>query len=159
MGYYPPSLAAADPSPTPVTFTGAVGAAFNFPLRLIIAVCVRLRIHPNLLTFTGVVISVAAGWALAVGDFLTAGVIMVGASVFDFAQFITGGLFANRFITRDQVKNLKVDNTVGARAQGFAELGLTPRSMNGLLETYLYCYRPYGQYTAITESAKHLKTE
>jgi CDP-diacylglycerol--glycerol-3-phosphate 3-phosphatidyltransferase len=56
----------------------------NFPLRLIIAVCVRLRIHPNVLTFTGVVISVAAGWALAQGHFLTAGVIMVGASVFDF---------------------------------------------------------------------------
>ena len=67
-----------------MTFTGAVGATFNFPLRLIIAVCVRLRIHPNLLTFTGVVISVFAGWALAVGDFMTAGVIMVGASVFDF---------------------------------------------------------------------------
>jgi CDP-diacylglycerol--glycerol-3-phosphate 3-phosphatidyltransferase len=84
MGYHPPSLAAADPSRNPVTFTAAVGAVFNFPLRFIIATCVRLRIHPNLLTFTGVVISVAAGWALAHGDFLTAGVIMVGASVFDF---------------------------------------------------------------------------
>jgi CDP-diacylglycerol--glycerol-3-phosphate 3-phosphatidyltransferase len=67
-----------------VTFTGAVGVVFNVPLRLIIAFCVRLRIHPNLLTFTGVVISVAAGWALALGHFLTAGFIMVGASVFDF---------------------------------------------------------------------------
>ncbi|MEZ5317580.1 MAG: CDP-alcohol phosphatidyltransferase family protein, partial [Vicinamibacterales bacterium] len=67
-----------------MTFTGAIGAVVNLPLRLIIAACVRLRIHPNLLTFTGVLISIAAGWALAVGDFLTAFVIMIAASVFDF---------------------------------------------------------------------------
>jgi len=67
-----------------VTFTGAIGKVVNLPLRLIIAVCVALRIHPNVLTFTGVLISVAAGWALALGDFLTAGIIMVLASIFDF---------------------------------------------------------------------------
>ncbi len=67
-----------------MTFTGAIGAAFNYPLRAIIAACIRLRIHPNLLTFTGVLVSVAAGWALARGHFLTSGVIMVAASVFDY---------------------------------------------------------------------------
>jgi CDP-diacylglycerol--glycerol-3-phosphate 3-phosphatidyltransferase len=68
----------------PVTFTGAVGKAFNFPLRLIIAACVRLKIHPNILTFTGVLINIWAGIHLAVGQFLTAGAVMVGANVFDF---------------------------------------------------------------------------
>lgn len=67
-----------------MTFTRAIGAVFNYPLRLIIAVCVRLRIHPNVLTFTGVLINVAAGWALAMGHFLTAGAIIVAANVFDF---------------------------------------------------------------------------
>jgi CDP-diacylglycerol--glycerol-3-phosphate 3-phosphatidyltransferase len=69
-----------------VTFTGAVGKVCNFPLRLIIAVCVRLRIHPNLLTFAGVVINVLAGAALAMGkaQFRTAGVIMIVANIFDF---------------------------------------------------------------------------
>jgi CDP-diacylglycerol--glycerol-3-phosphate 3-phosphatidyltransferase len=67
-----------------VTFTAAVGKVFHAPLRLIIAACVRLGIHPNVLTFTGVVISGLAGWALAQGHFLTAGFVMVGASVFDF---------------------------------------------------------------------------
>jgi CDP-diacylglycerol---glycerol-3-phosphate 3-phosphatidyltransferase len=67
-----------------VTVTGAIGAACNYPLRLIIAACVRLRIHPNLLTFTGVVINVIAGVALARGHFLTAGGIMIVANVFDF---------------------------------------------------------------------------
>ncbi|HUF48602.1 MAG TPA: CDP-alcohol phosphatidyltransferase family protein [Vicinamibacterales bacterium] len=67
-----------------MTFTGAIGKAVHIPLRLIIAVCVRLRIHPNLLTFIGVLIAGAAGWALAQGEFITAGVIMIGASMFDF---------------------------------------------------------------------------
>jgi CDP-diacylglycerol--glycerol-3-phosphate 3-phosphatidyltransferase len=67
-----------------VTFTGAIGRACYLPLRLIIAACVRLGIHPNILTFTGVLINVAAGWALARGHFLTAGLIMIGANIFDF---------------------------------------------------------------------------
>ena len=67
-----------------VTFTGAIGAVCNYPLRLIIAACVRLRIHPNVLTFTGVLINIAAGWALALGHFRTAGVIMIVANIFDF---------------------------------------------------------------------------
>jgi CDP-diacylglycerol---glycerol-3-phosphate 3-phosphatidyltransferase len=67
-----------------VTFTGAIGRACNYPLKLIIAACVRLRIHPNLLTFIGVVINVAAGWALAQAHFLTAGGIMILANIFDF---------------------------------------------------------------------------
>ena len=67
-----------------MTFTGAIGRACNYPLRLIIAVCVRLRIHPNILTFTGVVINALAGWALALGLFRWAGVIMIGANIFDF---------------------------------------------------------------------------
>jgi CDP-diacylglycerol--glycerol-3-phosphate 3-phosphatidyltransferase len=73
----------ADLLPT-VTFTSAIGAVCYYPLRLIIAACVRLRIHPNVLTFTGVLINIAAGWALARGHFLTAGVIMVVANIFDF---------------------------------------------------------------------------
>jgi phosphatidylglycerophosphate synthase len=67
-----------------VTFTAAIGAAFNVPLRLIIRVCVRLRIHPNVLTFTGVIINVVAGWALSQGHFLNAFWIMVVANIFDF---------------------------------------------------------------------------
>ena len=67
-----------------MTFTGAIGRACYFPLRLIIAACVRLRIHPNLLTFIGVLINVAAGWELALGNFISAGVIMVVANIFDF---------------------------------------------------------------------------
>jgi CDP-diacylglycerol--glycerol-3-phosphate 3-phosphatidyltransferase len=67
-----------------MTFTGLIGRLCMFPLRLIINTCVRLRIHPNTLTFVGVLINIAAAWALALGKFVTAGVIMVIANIFDF---------------------------------------------------------------------------
>src|ERR671922_603129 len=67
-----------------LTFTGAIGAICMFPLRAIIAVCVKLRIHPNVLTFIGVVINVMAAWALALGRFMLAFVIMLVANIFDF---------------------------------------------------------------------------
>jgi CDP-diacylglycerol--glycerol-3-phosphate 3-phosphatidyltransferase len=85
MSYYPRCPAARDfRNSNLVTFTAAVGAVCSVPLRLIIAACVRLRIHPNLLTFTGVLINAVAGWALALQHFRTAGVIMIVANIFDF---------------------------------------------------------------------------
>ena len=68
----------------PMTFTGAIGAACMLPLRGIIAVCVALRIHPNTLTLIGVLINVAAAWALGYGHFRTAFGIMMVANIFDF---------------------------------------------------------------------------
>jgi len=66
------------------TFTGLIGTVCMFPLRAIIGTCVRLRIHPNILTFVGVLINVLAAWALALGRFVLAGVIMIVANIFDF---------------------------------------------------------------------------
>src|SRR5919108_1363794 len=67
-----------------MTFTGLVGTACMFPLRAIIAASIALRIHPNTLTLIGVLINVAAAWALAVDRFLLAGVVMIVANIFDF---------------------------------------------------------------------------
>jgi phosphatidylglycerophosphate synthase len=67
-----------------MTFTGLIGRIFMYPLQLIIRACVALRIHPNILTFIGVLINIAAGFALASGKFVAAGVIMVVANIFDF---------------------------------------------------------------------------
>ena len=55
-----------------------------FPLRAIIACCVALRIHPNVLTLVGVVINVAAAAALGRQRFVLAGFIMIAANIFDF---------------------------------------------------------------------------
>ena len=49
-----------------MTFTGVIGAACMFPLRVIISTSVALGIHPNVLTLIGVLINVGAAWALAV---------------------------------------------------------------------------------------------
>jgi CDP-diacylglycerol--glycerol-3-phosphate 3-phosphatidyltransferase len=67
-----------------MTVTGLIGRICMFPLRVIIDTCVRLRIHPNILTFVGVIINVAAACALGVGKFVTAAVIMLIANIFDF---------------------------------------------------------------------------
>src|SRR5918998_3660626 len=67
-----------------MTFTGLIGAVCWLPLRAIIAASVALGIHPNILTLTGVLINVAAAWALALDRFVLAGVIMIVANIFDF---------------------------------------------------------------------------
>jgi CDP-diacylglycerol--glycerol-3-phosphate 3-phosphatidyltransferase len=67
-----------------MTFTGLVGTVVGFPLRLIISASVALRVHPNVLTLVGVLINVAAAWALALGHFVSAGVIMTLANIFDY---------------------------------------------------------------------------
>ena len=67
-----------------MTFTGLIGRICMFPLRAIIALCVALRIHPNILTFTGVVINAWAAWKLAQGHFIRAGLIIILANIFDF---------------------------------------------------------------------------
>jgi CDP-diacylglycerol--glycerol-3-phosphate 3-phosphatidyltransferase len=67
-----------------MTFTGLIGATCMFPLRLLIAVSVKLRLHPNVLTLIGVLINILAAWALAQGRFTLAGTIMTVANIFDF---------------------------------------------------------------------------
>src|SRR6185312_7350477 len=52
-----------------MTFTGLIGKICMFPLRAIISACVALKIHPNILTFVGVVINVWAAVYLARGEF------------------------------------------------------------------------------------------
>jgi CDP-diacylglycerol--glycerol-3-phosphate 3-phosphatidyltransferase len=54
------------------------------PLRAIINASVALRIHPNVLTLIGLLINVAAAWALGNDRFLLGGVIMIVANIFDF---------------------------------------------------------------------------
>jgi CDP-diacylglycerol--glycerol-3-phosphate 3-phosphatidyltransferase len=67
-----------------MTLTGLIGRICMFPLQLIISTCVALRIHPNILTFVGLLINVAAAYALARGRFIVAGFIMGVANIFDF---------------------------------------------------------------------------
>ncbi|HXH05713.1 MAG TPA: CDP-alcohol phosphatidyltransferase family protein [Vicinamibacterales bacterium] len=67
-----------------MTFTALVGRLCLYPLQLIIDAAVALRIHPNVLTFVGVLVNVLAAWHLARGRFLEAGLVMIVANIFDF---------------------------------------------------------------------------
>jgi len=57
-------------------------------------------------------------------------------------------------VTRDQVAMLKLDNVVADDAKGLNDLGITPTTMDAILPTYLYMYRPYGQYARMKPSAE-----
>lgn len=58
-------------------------------------------------------------------------------------------------LTRDQVKLLAVDNIVSEDTPGFAEIGIAPTAMEAVIESYLYCHRPYGQYTALSDDRQN----
>jgi NADH dehydrogenase len=81
----------------------------------------------------------------------------IKAANFAAAEAATFGLFRNRLLTRDQVRLLESDNVVAAGARTLADLGIRPTAMEAVLESYLYSYRPYGQYSEITESARRLR--
>jgi CDP-diacylglycerol---glycerol-3-phosphate 3-phosphatidyltransferase len=67
-----------------MTFTGFIGAVCMYPLRAIIRASVALGIHPNTLTLIGVLIIVAAAFALGLDRFRLAFLIMLLGSIFDF---------------------------------------------------------------------------
>lgn len=76
---------------------------------------------------------------------------------FDMVEAISLGLVKNPVATRDQVKNLKVDNVVADDARGFADLGIKPTALAAVLPDYLWRFRPSGQYADIKNSAKNLR--
>ncbi|WP_425039985.1 complex I NDUFA9 subunit family protein [Primorskyibacter sp. S187A] len=78
---------------------------------------------------------------------------------FDMLQTVSLGLFTNGMITRDQVRNLAKDNVVSDGAKTLADLGITPTSMDAILPDYLWRFRPAGQYDAIKESARNLRSD
>lgn len=76
---------------------------------------------------------------------------------FDLWQKLSGGLIKAP-LTVDQVKNLAADNVVSPGAKGFDDLGIDTTAMAAVLPEYLYRFREFGQYAAITASGKNLKT-
>jgi NADH dehydrogenase len=76
--------------------------------------------------------------------------------VFGALGFLTGGL-APAPVTVDQVRQLEKDNVVSADARTLADLGIRPMSLEAVLPSYLWMFRPDGQYSDLTRSAKNLK--
>ncbi len=66
-----------------MTYTGAIGGACNWLLQIIVRGLAISRIHPNVLTFIGLVINGVSAVLLSRGKFLAAGLVMLGAAIFD----------------------------------------------------------------------------
>jgi uncharacterized protein YbjT (DUF2867 family) len=56
-------------------------------------------------------------------------------------------------ITSDQVNSLKVDNVPSGALPGLEAFGVTPRSIEAVVPTYLYRFRKGGQYAPTPEGA------
>ncbi len=66
-----------------MTYTRAIGIACNKVILLIVRALALSKIHPNVLTFLGLLINGVAAVLLASGRFFTAGLVMIAAGIFD----------------------------------------------------------------------------
>lgn len=60
-------------------------------------------------------------------------------------------MLPNPPLTLDQVRLLARDNVVAGGALGFAEIGIEPSAPEAIIESYLYPYRPRGQYSTLAD--------
>src|SRR5262249_28553066 len=65
-----------------MTLTGGIGKFFGAIINRIVRWLALSKIHPNVLTFLGLVINIWATWLFALGSFRWAGVVVIGAGVF-----------------------------------------------------------------------------
>src|SRR6516164_3780029 len=66
-----------------MTYTSLIGKIFGWMIDRIVGWLALSRIHPNVLTFFGLVINIVAAWLFARGRFLDAGLVVIGAGLFD----------------------------------------------------------------------------
>ena len=66
-----------------MTYTRAIGIACDKVILLIVRPLALSRIHPNVLTFIGLMINAVAALLLARGKFFVAGVLIIVAGIFD----------------------------------------------------------------------------
>src|SRR5882724_9256161 len=66
-----------------MTFTHAIGLSCGKIIELIVRALALSRIHPNVLTFLGLLINIVAAFLLAAGHFQAAALVVIGAGVFD----------------------------------------------------------------------------
>jgi CDP-diacylglycerol---glycerol-3-phosphate 3-phosphatidyltransferase len=66
-----------------MTYTRAIGNACNKVILLIVRGLALSKIHPNVLTFIGLLINIVAAGLLASGRFRAAGFVILGAGIFD----------------------------------------------------------------------------
>ena len=66
-----------------MTFTRGIGVVCGAIIDRIVRWLALSRIHPNVLTFLGLVINIWAAWLFSKGSFKWAGAVVIGAGLFD----------------------------------------------------------------------------
>jgi CDP-diacylglycerol--glycerol-3-phosphate 3-phosphatidyltransferase len=66
-----------------MTYTRVIGLTLNKVIMLIVRGLALSKIHPNVLTFLGLMINGVAAWLLAAGQFRWGGVVIICAGLFD----------------------------------------------------------------------------
>lgn len=66
-----------------MTYTRAIGLVFGAIIDRIVRWLALSKIHPNVLTFIGLLINIWAAWLFSQGNFRWAGVVVTGAALFD----------------------------------------------------------------------------
>ncbi|HZL55658.1 MAG TPA: CDP-alcohol phosphatidyltransferase family protein [Bryobacteraceae bacterium] len=66
-----------------MTASRGIGIFFGKIIRAIVAALALSRVHPNVLTFLGLVINIWAAFLFAAGSFRWGGVVVIGAGLFD----------------------------------------------------------------------------
>ncbi len=66
-----------------MTITRGIGLFFGRIIQAIVTGLALSRVHPNVLTFIGLLINIVAAFLFAEGRFLAAGLVVIGAGLFD----------------------------------------------------------------------------
>src|SRR5262245_753995 len=66
-----------------MTYTRGIGIIFGWMIDRIVRWLALSKIHPNVLTFIGLVINIYAAWLFSRGKFVPAGLVVIGAGLFD----------------------------------------------------------------------------
>src|SRR5919206_4212057 len=66
-----------------MTYPRLIGITFGWMIDRIVRWLALSKIHPNVLTFFGLLINIWAAWLFSRGSFRWAGVVVIGAGLFD----------------------------------------------------------------------------
>lgn len=124
-----------------MTVTRAIGVSCNYVIRMIVRGLALSRIHPNVLTFLGLLINICAAYLLAIGMFRAAGFVIIGAGLFD---------MVDGRVARETNRVTRFGGFFDSVLDRYSDLGL----LMGLLVWYGSINRPfYVVLTALAMSA------
>jgi CDP-diacylglycerol---glycerol-3-phosphate 3-phosphatidyltransferase len=126
-----------------MTVTRAIGVSCNL-IRMIVRGLALSRIHPNVLTFLGLLINVWAAVLLAVGSFRAAGFVIIGAGLFD---------MVDGRVARETNQVTRFGGFFDSVLDRYSDLGL----LMGLLVWYGTINRPF--YVVLTALAMTARAE